>query len=70
MKRVVMSATDRDRVYKDGERILKLSKELLDLLDSTSDSFVENNDLLGLYDELIETIPAFQMALRTRSLEF
>lgn len=70
MKRVVTAGTDKDKAYRDGERILKVAKELLSILDSTQGDFVEKNDLLPLYDELIDTIPAFQMAVRGKSLEF
>ena len=70
MRRVVIASASRDKAYRDGEKILKAAKDLLDLLDSTEEDFVENNDLGSLYDELIETIPAFQMSLRSKSLEF
>lgn len=68
MKRIVTAASD-ERAYRRAERILKLAKELLDAMEDTSSGFVDNNDLGDLYEELIETIPAFQMAIRSKQLE-
>lgn len=70
MKRIVVAAsTDKDFAYRRAERILKLSKELLDAMEDTPHGFLDNNDLGSLYEELVETIPAFQMAVRGKSLE-
>ena len=71
MKRVISAtSTDKDFAYRRAERILKLSKELLDAMEDTPDDFLDKNDLGSLYDELIETIPAFQMTVRSKSLEY
>ena len=71
MKRIIeCNAVTKDKAYRDGERILRAAKELLDIMDSTSSDIISNNDLLSLYDELVETIPALQVALRSKTLEF
>lgn len=64
MKKITISASI-DKSSK-GEKILKAAKNLLDLLEDTEEDFLEDNDLMDLYDELIETIPAFQMSIRTK----
>ena len=40
------------------------------MLEETPEDFLEKNDLMDLYDVLIETIPAFQMAVKSKGLEF
>lgn len=40
------------------------------MLEDTPELFLQYNDLMDLYDELIETIPAFQIAVKSKKLEF
>lgn len=68
MKRVVTASAD-EKTYRRAERILKLSKELLDAMEDTPSGFIDNNDLGDLYEELIDVIPAFQLAIRSKSLD-
>ena len=72
MKKFVVAAgsADKDVIYKKAERILKSAKDLLDYMEDTPSGFLDNNDLGDLYEELIETIPAFQIAIRSKSLEY
>lgn len=70
MKRYVAASADSAKVYAKAEKILKASKELLDMMEDTPELFLQYNDLMDLYDELIETIPAFQMAVRSKTLQF
>ena len=71
MKRYVAAAyKDADLMHRKAEKILKASKDLLDMLEETPEDFLEKNDLMDLYDVLIETIPAFQMAVKSKGLEF
>ena len=49
MKRIVVAAsTDKDFAYRRAERILKLSKELLDAMEDTPHGFLEIM-ILGAY---------------------
>lgn len=70
MKKVVKASVSYEAAHRKAEKILKESKLLLDLLESTPESFLENNDLMSLYDELIETIPALDFMIKTDGLEY
>ena len=72
MKRIISAAqySSADSMERKAQKILKASQDLLDMLEDTPDGFLENNDLGDLYDELIETIPAFAMIVRSKSLEY
>lgn len=70
MRKFVVASSESTKMYAKAEKILKASKELLDMLEDTPEDFLQNNDLIDLYDELIEVIPAFQMAVKSKDLEF
>ena len=53
MKRVVNAATDRDNAYRYAEKILRASKDLIDLMDEAPAELIEKNDMLwvdGLFE--------------------
>lgn len=70
MRQFVVASSESTKMYAKAEKILKASKELLDMMEDTPSGFLDNNDLGDLYEELIETIPAFQMTVRSKKLEF
>lgn len=70
MVREVKSTTTLNELDDKAREILKVSKVLLNLLESAPGDFVKNNDLLSLYEELIETIPDFQYIIRSGNLEY
>lgn len=71
MKRVIVkAASDSDKMYNKANKILSAAKNLLDLMEDTPSGFLDNNDLGSLYEELVETIPAFQFAIRSKDLEY
>lgn len=70
MKTVIRASASYELSYRKAEKILKASKTLLDLMDSSPEGLLENNDLMPLYDELIETIPALDLMIKTGKLEY
>lgn len=68
MKRVIKAASERDKLIASAEKIFKTAQQLLDLMDDADEAFLENNDLMPLYEELIETLPALSMAIKSDSL--
>lgn len=51
-----------------GKKIVKAAQALLDVLEEADENFLEANDLKGLYDELIETLPGFDFAVKSGSI--
>ena len=70
MVREVKSTTTLNGLDDKAREILRVSKVLLNLLEDAPGDFVKNNDLLPLYEELIETVPNLQYNIRSGNLEY
>jgi len=73
MKKVIKASAAKDDAYRAADTILSTMKKLFDTMDSVSmdyPSFVEDNGLGELYDCLAEDIPAFQLAVNSKTLEY
>jgi isocitrate dehydrogenase kinase/phosphatase len=69
MKKVITSSfTQKKTMNNYGKKIVGAAQALLDVLEEADESFLEANDLRGLYDELIETLPGFDFAVKSGSI--
>ena len=69
-KKMILAADVRyQNADKKAQKILKLAQALLDEMDSADTELLENNDLMPLYDELIDAIPALSFAINSKSLD-
>lgn len=70
MKKMIKSSSIVQEAAMDSARkILSNSKKLLDIMDSSPTEFLAANDLMPLYDELIEVIPALDLAVKTGTVD-
>ena len=70
MKKVIKASVSYEMALRKASKILKLSQALLNEMDSAPAGLVENNDLFGLYDELINTIPELSRAIDNGDIEY
>ena len=69
-KKMILAADVRyQNADKKAQKILKPAQALLDEMDSADTELLENNDLMPLYDELIDVIPALSFAINSKSLD-
>ena len=69
-KKMILAADVRyQNADKKAQKILKLAQALLDEMDSADTELLENNDLMPLYDELIDAIPTLSFAINSKSLD-
>ena len=70
-KMVKASAGDDKAIAMQKARLIKTkAQELLDAMEMTPEGFLEANDLMQLYDELIDTIPALDFAINSDGIEY
>ena len=62
MKKVIKASTSTNK----AKAILKKAKELMNMLDAASDRFLNEHDLMPLYDELVETIPGLSRSISSK----
>jgi len=65
MKKVIKASTSINK----AKVVLKKAKELMDFLDETPAGFLEEYDLVQLYEELVETIPGLSFAINSDSYD-
>lgn len=67
---IIRASKDRDIIVTKGRNILNAAKKLLDLMEDTPSGFLDANDLGPLYEELIETIPGFDLAIKSGDISY
>lgn len=71
MKKLMIKASkDGDIMMTKSRNILNAAKKLLDLMEDTPSGFLDANDLGPLYEELIETIPGFDLAIKSGNIVY
>ena len=70
MKRMINASAAYNDAERKAKKIYQLMSTLFDELDDAPEEFVDNNDLGQLYEELEDTLPALQIAINSKGLEF
>jgi len=70
-KMIKASAADDKAIAMQKARVIKTkAQELLDVMENTPEGFLDANDLMQLYDELIDTLPALDFAINSGEIEY
>ena len=67
MKRVIRASAQNNNKISQAEKLLSAAKQMLDLMDSIDEDVLEEAEMMGVYNELIDVIPALQMSLSGRT---
>lgn len=66
MKKVIKATSiAQEQALKHARKILTCGKQLFDLLEESPEGLIESADLNTLYDELVETLPALDFAIKS-----
>ena len=71
MKQVIRASASRGywNRYDEARKVLSAAKNLYDTMEDTHEGFLENNDLMDLYDELGDCIRMLTMSIKDKTIE-
>lgn len=69
-KKIIKASAASNSAYMKARKVLAAGKELLAALEDAGETFIKENDLSTVYDELFEILPGLDWDIKERDLRY